>query len=220
MDSERTRLRRLQVIEAAVHVIGEKGMSDTRVADVAKQAGVSPGLLLYYFESKDALLREALTHVEESFYVEVFDELATMHGAPARLLHLIEMSVPDPDQRRGPVSMWKLWPEMWVRALRLEQAADRRRALDHRWRHTIADIVRDGQVSGEFSNDCDAEEFAIHLAALLDGLAIQVILQDPTVTAVRMRRLCSDVAGHHLGFAVPTTNRPEQNVPRDAEVRT
>ena len=220
MDSRRTRLRRLQVIEAAIHVISEKGLSETRIADVAKQAGLSAGLLLYYFDSKDALLREALTQVEESFYVEVFHELAGVHGAPARLLHLIEMSVPDPDHRRGPVSMWKLWPEMWVRALRLEQAADRRRALDNRWRRTIADIVRDGQASGEFSDDCDAADFAMHLAALLDGLAIQVILEDPTVTAAKMRHLCSHVAAHHLGFAVPTTNRPEQNVPRDAEVRT
>jgi hypothetical protein len=35
----------------------------------------------------------------------------------------------------------------------------------------------------------DSADFAIQLAALLDGLAIEVMLRDPTVDAARMRKL-------------------------------
>ena len=41
-----TQQRRLQTLDAAVEVIGEKGLADTRVADIAERAGLSPGLLL------------------------------------------------------------------------------------------------------------------------------------------------------------------------------
>jgi len=72
--------------------------------------------------------------------------------------------------------------------------------LDRRWRRTIADIVRQGQASGEFAA-VDADEFALRLAALLDGLAIQVVLGDPEVPAERMFDLCMATCARELGFA-------------------
>ena len=52
----------------------------------------------------------------------------------------------------------------------------------------IAAIVEEGIASGEFA-DVDSADFAIQLAALLDGLAIEVMLRDPTVDAARMEKL-------------------------------
>ena len=37
------------------------GPAETRFSDIADRCGVSPGMILYYFESKDRLLVEALT---------------------------------------------------------------------------------------------------------------------------------------------------------------
>jgi len=51
--------RRTQILEATAEVIGQRGFSDTRVADIAERAGTSAALILYYFESKDVLLAEA-----------------------------------------------------------------------------------------------------------------------------------------------------------------
>jgi hypothetical protein len=48
-----------------------------------------------------------------------------------------------------------------------------------------------------------AADFAIQLAALLDGLAIEVMLRDPTVDAARMRKLAGNFVEMALvpGFA-------------------
>ena len=208
MESERSRLRRLQGIEAAIEVVAEKGLAETRIADVASRAGVSPGLLLYYFDTKDHLLMEALTHAEESFYLRVVDELPALHGAPDKLACLIEMCIPEPHENGDASSIWKLWPEMWVRAMRLEQAGERRSALDHRWRHTIAELVREGQGSGEFDRSRDPEDFAVQFAATIDGLAIQVILEDPSVTAAKMRQVCMDIVAEQLACSVQTVRSP------------
>ena len=71
-----TRQRRQQILDAAALVIAERGLCDTRVADIGARAGVSAALVLYYFGSKDRLLTEALTAAEDRFYLETFHELA------------------------------------------------------------------------------------------------------------------------------------------------
>jgi hypothetical protein len=78
--------------------------------------------------------------------------------------------------------------------------------MDRRWRETIIDIVRSGQRAGEFAR-VDPTDFALRLAALIDGLAIQVILDDPDVSAERMRDLCLAHAERELGFKAPRKAR-------------
>jgi hypothetical protein len=73
--------------------------------------------------------------------------------------------------------------------------------LDQRWRAQIAEIIRVGQASGEFVEG-DADALALPIAALIDGLAIQVIMNDSTVTTERMHRSCMEVAAHVLGFVL------------------
>ncbi len=198
-----TRRRRLHILEAAVEVIAERGLAETRIADVAARAGTSAALVLYYFDSKDHLLTEALTHAEDRFYLETFAELSDLESARERLVRLIELAC----FPRGPgqgESDWTLWVELWSSALRNPDVRRKREALDRRWRSTIADIVRAGQRSGDFVG-IDADDFALRLAALIDGLAIQVLLSDPEVTPERMRDLCLTMAGRDLGVELTPT---------------
>ena len=48
--------RREQIIDAAMRVFAQKGFSRASNKDVAREAGITPGLIYYYFESKEALL--------------------------------------------------------------------------------------------------------------------------------------------------------------------
>jgi len=187
----------MEILEAAVEVIGERGLCDTRVADVALRAGASAALVLYYFDSKDRLLTEALTHAEDRFYLETFHELTGLKRARDRLSSLIDRSLPSGGS--DVLGDWRLWFELWSRALRDPSVARQREALDRRWRTTIEEIVRDGQRSGEFET-VDPEDFALTLASLIDGLAIQAILGDPEATPERVRRMCLEMAGRELGF--------------------
>ncbi|HZU70163.1 MAG TPA: TetR/AcrR family transcriptional regulator [Ktedonobacteraceae bacterium] len=49
--------RREQIIDAAMHVFAEKGFVRATNKDIAREAGITPGLIYHYFESKEALLR-------------------------------------------------------------------------------------------------------------------------------------------------------------------
>src|ERR687891_101176 len=181
-------------------VITERGLAETRISDVAEQAGVSPGLILYYFESKDRLLAEALTFANDQFYVRTSREIRRLPSAVDQLRRLIDLSVPGylPEYER--LDEWALWIEVWVRALRDKEMAKDREVLDERWRSQIADIIRNGRSSGEFGSTEDVDELALRLASLIDGLAIQVVMNDSKVTPERMHRACMHVAAHELGF--------------------
>jgi len=157
------------MLEAAMEVIAERGLCDTRIADVADRAGLSPALVVYYFGSKESLLTEALAYAEDLFYIEAFRELTGIEDASHRLVRLIELACP-PVVRRESDEYWTLWVELWSRALRNEEAARKREALERRWRNTIAEVVREGQRSGQFG-PCDPERFATYLSALMDGRA-------------------------------------------------
>lgn len=184
-------IRRPQILAAAAAVIAERGVAATRIADVAERAGTSPSAILYWFVSKDRLLAEALTLEEERFYDYVADQLDAAGHPRERLRLLIESAAGGPD--------WILWMELWTRALRDTELGDARRRLDDRWREEIAGIVRDGQAAGEFG-PIDADEAAVTLTALLDGLAVQNVLRDPTVSEQRMRELSLRAAGLLLDF--------------------
>jgi transcriptional regulator BetI-like protein len=80
--------------------------------------------------------------------------------------------------------------------------AKEREVLDRRWRQSIADVIRHGRSTGEFPDGEDADELGLQLGALIDGLAVQVLMNDSTLSAVRMQRACMEVAAKLIGFAL------------------
>ena len=192
--------RHQEILDAAARVITERGLAETRIQDIAERCGVSPGLILYYFESKDRLLVEALTYANDKYYLAQSRDLRRIDSARDRLDRLVKLSVPGLLPNFERLEEWALWLEIWVRALRDEEMAKDREVLDKRWRAQIADIVRRGQETGEFPVPDDAHDLALRLGALIDGLAIQVLMNDSDVTPARMREVCMEVAARELGF--------------------
>jgi AcrR family transcriptional regulator len=191
--------RRRQILKAAVQVIAEKGLCDTGIKDVADQAGTSPALVIYYFGKKDILLAEALSFADERFYAQTADAVAKMSSARDRLVELVRSSC-SVGEAEDDFDEWVLWLDLWARAPRDPDVARDRQAMDRRWRTTITGIVREGQAAGEFA-PVDPDAFALRIGALIDGLAIQVVLQDPEVDRQRMFDLCIDTCSRELGFS-------------------
>lgn len=173
--------RRLEFLAAAAEEIAERGYADTRLADVARRLGVSAPLIVHYFGTRERLLTEALRYTDDRFY-EVVDERLRGIASPAgRLAELIDVSCslePTVDLPQG----WALWFEMWIRAAHDPGAARDRADLDARWSDLVAGIIREGQRAGEFDAGVDPDRAAHMLTALLDGLSVQIRLDDPVVT--------------------------------------
>ena len=196
-------LRKPQIISAAAEVLYERGLFDTRIGDIAERAGTSAPTILYYFESKDRLLEEAVDQTDRDFYERLTEGQARQDSPGAKLVHLIEEISLGP----GGLSDWTLWMEMWVRARRDPNVRDAYFRLDRRQRQLIADIVREGQEDGTFDSGADPDDFALALSGLLDGLGVQVTLGQPDVTADRMVERCLALAESELGCDLRTPRR-------------
>jgi len=186
------------MLRAALEVIVERGYADTRIADVAERTGTSPALVIYYFKTRDQLLTEAIRYSEDSWYAEYVRRIGQIPDAAGQLAELIAMiCLPGTDPE--PRSFWLLWLDLWAFSPRNPGVDAVRRKSDERWRDAIRSIVLAGQEAGEFAS-VEAEEFTITLASLLDGLAVQIALEDPEVPPQRTYELAMRFAAGQLGF--------------------
>jgi AcrR family transcriptional regulator len=190
--------RREQMLHAALEVISARGYADTRIADVAERAGVSPALVIYYFKTKDQLLTEAIRYYEDNWYAVGQSRMAGLTTAAQRLEEFVAMNLlSDADPQPG--SSWQLWLDFWAQAARNAEVAGVRQKSDERWRDIISSLVLAGQEAGEF-REIDAASFAVYLSTLLDGLTIQIALNDPVVDSVRAFELSMRFVADQLGF--------------------
>ncbi len=194
-----TQERRRQILEAAAGVIAERGTCDARIADVAERIGISPALILYYFPSKDALLAEAIAHRDREFFDEIAVEIEGVESAIERLELLIAASCPPAEGLQRDDNEWQLWLETWSRSRHVPELAAERSRMDELLRATIADIVELGINQGTMKHP-DPAAFSVMLSSLIDGLAIQVLLQDPRVDTATMQSICLDVARRELAI--------------------
>jgi AcrR family transcriptional regulator len=190
--------RREQMLRAALEVIIERGYAETRIADVAERTGTSPALVIYYFKTRDQLLTEAIRYSDDTWYAEYLRRMEEIPTAVGRLAQLIAMNcLPGTDPEPG--AYWTLWLDLWAFSPRSPGVAAVRQKSDERWRDAIRSIVLAGQEAGEFAS-VDADDFTITLAGLLDGLAIQIALDDPQVPPQRAYELAMRFAAGQLGF--------------------
>ena len=203
--TENNEARRIEMLRAAAELICERGFGDTRIADVAKRAGVSSALVIYYFGTRDRLLVDALRFSEESFYEAAEKMLAEVTSLRERLSLLIKWTcVPEADNEIP--GAWGLWFDLWAQAFRHDEVRAGRVELDARWRRMIVDAIKSAEASDELDVEVDARLFALEFSALLDGLSIQVALDDPEVDSDLAYKLAMRFAERELNL--PPVTKP------------
>jgi AcrR family transcriptional regulator len=161
-------VRREEILRATCREVIARGFASTRVGDVAAALGVSSGLVFYHFTSKENLLGEAFRYAAEEDLERLAATAAGGGSALQRLDRILRLYSP-----AGSSDAWVLWIDAWSQALRDPELAEVSRQLDLRWKQTLAAVIREGMVAGEFACP-DPDATAWRLTALLDGLGVQV----------------------------------------------
>ncbi|HKV85117.1 MAG TPA: TetR/AcrR family transcriptional regulator [Ktedonobacterales bacterium] len=180
--------RKAQVLAAARTCIVALGYERVTIRDIAEAAGVSTGTVVFYFREKESVLEAALLGKIQDTGIAF---RAALEGAPSareRLQRLVEASLPANDEVRDE---WRLWLTFWGEATRNGRLRAVSERQHRRWTRFLGGIVREGVTAGEFA-PVDPEATSAQIAALIDGMAVQATLGNPTLSADRMRVLCLD----------------------------
>jgi TetR/AcrR family fatty acid metabolism transcriptional regulator len=83
--------KRGAILRAAIKVFAQKGYFNSKVADVAKEAGIADGTVYLYFKSKDEILHSIFDRAMEEFIAEGKREIAEIKEADKRLRRIAQL---------------------------------------------------------------------------------------------------------------------------------
>lgn len=111
--AENREVRRQQLISATIKCISKRGLTGVTMGDVAKEAGLSQGIVNLHFKSKDNLLSQTLQYLADE-YKSQFARSMEKSGPKAsdRLLGLMETDLKPPVCDRQKLAVWfAFWGE-------------------------------------------------------------------------------------------------------------
>jgi TetR/AcrR family fatty acid metabolism transcriptional regulator len=165
--------RRQQIIEAAIKVFAHKGFYNSKVADVARRAGVADGTIYLHFKNKDDLLISLFEIKMEQFLLKFKTALAQQPTARKKLEEFIRLyfQLIEEDQDLAEVFQVEL-----RQSSKFLKDYHNQKFID--FLNIIGDVLREGQFNGEFRNEIKINTMKIAVFGALDELARQWILSD------------------------------------------
>jgi AcrR family transcriptional regulator len=194
----RTRLteaeRREILLAAAVELAREQGLALTTGRDVASRAGVSVGLVQYYFGSVEEMWVELFDRVQREDLANARRVLGRARTSRTAVAALVDYFTPTPGGWR-----YRLWIDAWSLAPRrpLLRAAARRLNLE--WRDLIVDVIERAAARGDVSV-ADVRASAWRVLALLDAMHIQLSTDQVDAPAATVRRWVRQAIEAELGL--------------------
>ena len=169
-----------RIVEAMRMSVAEVGISDSTFDRVAAKAGVSRGLLHYYFGTKERLLVEVIRRDTEYRIDRLGSAMRAAGSVDEIIASLIGMFADTIERQRGYVYMVS---ELFVAGRSNPEIQAELGSLYARARAEIAEILRAKEREGVVKLRFDAESVLTIMFATGDGAVIQV-LTDPTLDQI------------------------------------
>lgn len=159
-------VRQKQLLEISLDLFRKQGIDNTSLAEIAKVAGVSNGVVSYHFESKKHLGEEVLRHLLRQYSHYLQDRLASKSNALDKLNEFLTATLAYSKQHREDYFVYM--NTLGCYATQDERAEFIRWANDS-LRNMLVDIIKTGQQRGEIAR-VPAKHLADLLQATTDGL--------------------------------------------------
>jgi TetR/AcrR family fatty acid metabolism transcriptional regulator len=163
--------KREAILRAAVKVFAQKGYFNSKVADIAGEAGIADGTVYLYFKSKDEILHSIFDQAMEVFISEGKRELESVTKPDARLRRISEMHLERLGSDRDLAIVFQVELRGSIKFMQEFSAAGFADYLD-----IIRQTVEDGQRLGIFRNDVKPIVAAKMLYGALDEMVTNWIL--------------------------------------------
>ena len=159
--------RRLQLIEVTIDSLAEAGFVGSTLAEIARRANVSPGLVAHYFGDKDALLTEAFRALARRPMASLQVRMRAASTPAGRIQAVIDTNLAPEEFDKRTGSAWlAFWGQvLHAKGLYRVQNAYQRRMLSN-LRHALRELVPADE----------ARSLAAMIAAMIDGVWLRAAL--------------------------------------------
>jgi len=167
--------RRTQIVDIAIETIATQGFSQASLAEIAKKAGISKGVISYHFDGKEELVEEILRSLMRKPADFVKERVSRAAAAAEKLRAYVEANFDFMKANRvGYVALVDLWG----------QRDSGRNSLNadayEPSRHYLAHILEEGQRRGEM-RAFPVMATASLIQGAIDGVMLQWVLDEKAV---------------------------------------
>ena len=186
--------RRNQIVEIAIQTIATQGFSQASLAEIAKKAGISKGVISYHFDGKEELVEEILRSLLRKPADFIKERVSRAQSAVEKLRAYVEANFEFMKMNRvGYVALVDLWG----------QRDSGRNSLNadayEPSRHYLAHMLEEGQRTGEM-RAFPVMPTASLIQGAVDGIMLQWVLDEKAIDLdVAKEQVVSMVLRHVQG---------------------
>ncbi len=176
----------MQILNAAIDCFCRSGFRGASISDICAAAGISPGLLYHYFDSKETIIK-AMTEVElhrAGQAILEFDGEAKGIGFIENLLDKLDYYEKHNSTRKIALEI-----EMMAEGTRNPVVGQVVQNFDKEKQDMIETLLRRGQKVGQIDKNHRPEFLASVLSAVIEGLSIRSVKNPSFSVEDRMRAL-------------------------------
>ena len=173
--------KRQAILRAATKIFAEKGFFNSKVADVAGEAGIADGTVYLYFKSKDDILHSIFDRAMEEFIAEGKSELEGIESPELRLQRIAELHLERLGSDRNMAVVFQVELRGSTKFMQEFSAAG-----FHDYLELIRKTIDDGQRSGIFRADIKPVVASKILYGALDEMVTNWILSEKRYPLVPM----------------------------------
>jgi AcrR family transcriptional regulator len=179
--------RKQQILQCSIQIIIDEGMTALTIRRVAEAAGVSTGLVLYHFATKEDLIAESWRLALFQARDRILTSVGDVQGH-ALMEAIFKFRFQNEDSTNVP---WIFWLEYWNHAARTEDLR-----VHHSQTFTLMqemDLaqVRKAIAAGQIRDDLDPGSIVDLYHAVFCGLIVKVVLDKESITGHRALELGS-----------------------------
>lgn len=182
-------LRREQILQAAYRCVAKKSINGTRMKDIAQEAGISQGVIHYYFQTKEKLLKELLAWSLQEYLEGALQKISQEKDPLKRLKTLFMYQEQVVKERKDLVEVFY---DFWVQGTKDPDIREKMKEQFELYRNFIRNIVKEGVDSDTVKEEC--LDFVPPLTvSLLEGFAIQQVIDPDSFDAAQLAQKSVEV---------------------------
>ncbi len=189
-------VRREQIVRATIRCLAREGYTRLTMKKVAREAGVSQGILHYYFADKRAMLAATLEVVTRDLDRRVAAAQSRTGRDPAARLRALVRACLEVAVRRP--EFWVVFVEFWGEMLHDRRLRELNTAVATRTRRLLARLIAEGVRSGRF-RAVDPMRAAAVVLGLIDGLSLQLTFDPNAFSVAEATRVSAEALDRYLG---------------------